>query len=211
MAEIWARPEGTFPDALWPVDVLHAAERNPTSRLTVSEDYFTDDRHGGIGCVLVRPEDVDQALAGTSWVGHDVGTVSVWDGGGFDDGQRVEDRGLHVEFFAQGRRPAGAKAPVVEISQPLPLVLGRVPRRWRLAVPRLCRSRARTRAVGGFRRGWRLDVRALEFRTFLHAAQRAAILQIDCVPKVPADDFESIDDAVLTDWGTSSSTRASTT
>jgi len=58
------------------------------------------------------------ALAGTTWIGSDLGQVGVCDDEAFEDGLAGADRGLAVEFFAHVRQPSGAVAPVPEISYP---------------------------------------------------------------------------------------------
>jgi hypothetical protein len=77
LADLWQRPAGAFPDELWPIDNLRAISKAPTGWLTVVEHYFTDAKHGGTGCVLVKVDDSTNALADTTWIGRDLGTVSI--------------------------------------------------------------------------------------------------------------------------------------
>lgn len=78
LLDLWPRPEGCYPDELWPIDVLESVTPEPTGWLTVCEHFFTEERHGGRGCVLVAPEHGKAALGDTSWIGRDLGGFSVW-------------------------------------------------------------------------------------------------------------------------------------
>lgn len=121
LAEAWSRPDGSFPDELWPVDVLRSITPDPTGWLVVSEHYFTDNRHRGRGCVLVHPHDAEAALADTGWCGRDLGDASVWisaDESVFDSGLEATERDARLEFFVQARTPVGATTPVVDVSLP---------------------------------------------------------------------------------------------
>src|SRR5690348_6715226 len=115
LADLWPRPVGAFPDELWPIDYLRIVSNNPSGWLTVEEHFFTDAKHGGTGCILVRPEQPAEALQETSWIGQELGTASVWGDCGFGNGLEATDGDIQVEFFAQGRRASGASLPIIEI------------------------------------------------------------------------------------------------
>lgn len=203
LAESWTRPGGSYPDELWPIDVLRSITPDPTGWLVISEHYFTDDRDGGRGCVLVHPDDAQAAIAGTSWCGEDLGNASVWSSAedrGFEPGLAVTERGARLEFFAQARTPVGATMPVVDVSPPFLWYwdafsvaagwryLNRAGREQELLRWRLSRDR------------WQVEVRALEFRQYLTACGRDAVLQVDCVPKTRVEGFERVDDDFKCDW-----------
>jgi hypothetical protein len=203
LADSWARPDGSFPDELWPVDVLRSITPDPTGWLIVSEHYFTNDRHGGRDCVLIHPDDAQAALADTGWSGRDLGDASVWISGedrGFESGLAVTERDARLEFFVQARTPVGATTPVVDVSLPFlwywdafPVsegwrYLNHAGREHELLRWRVSRDR------------WEVEVRALEFRQFLTTCGRDAICQIDCVPKTLVDEFERVDDDFACDW-----------
>lgn len=203
LADSWARPGGSYPEELWPIDMLSSITPGPTGWLVISEHYFTDDRHGGRGCVLVRPDDAPAALADTSWCGDDIGNASVWVSGedrGFESGLAVTERNARLEFFVQARTPVGATTPVVDVSLPFlwywdafPVAdgwhyLNRAGREQELLRWRLSRDR------------WEVEIRALEFRQYLTACERDAILQVDCVPKTRVEGFERVDDDFRCDW-----------
>src|ERR1700691_6432013 len=91
LADLWQIAAGDFPVELWPVDYLRLVSDRPSGWLTIREHFFSDDKHGGVGCVLVRPEDSGTALRGKSWIGRELGEVSVWDDGGYSNGLQVAD------------------------------------------------------------------------------------------------------------------------
>lgn len=68
--------------------------------------------------MLIDSEQSAAALENTTWLGRDLGKFGVWDSGRIDSRLAVTDRGIDVEFFVHARQPAGAVAPVVEVSYP---------------------------------------------------------------------------------------------
>ena len=201
LEDLWERPAGPFPDELWPAKALREILPDPIGWLAVSEHFFTPEEHGGIGCVLVHPDDRDAALAEVTWAGDDLGTASIWesaDDQGFDAGLATDSPRL--EFFVQARMPTGARLPTVDVSHPFlwywdafPVADG-----WRY-LNHAGRERDLLRFTVG-REHWRVEVRALEFRQFLSACGRDALVQVDCVPKTAASDFERVDSEFQSDW-----------
>ncbi len=204
LVDVWQRPAGDYPDDLWPTDVLAAVTPEPTGWLTVCEHYFTDDRHGGRGCVLVAPDDAGRAIDDTGWVGHGLGTFSVWynlEGDhGFDSGLQVTDADARLEFFIQVRRPVGSSDPTLDISQPFLWYFDAYPvdNGWAY-VNEAGRPQELVRAQVA-REHWIVEVRALEFRQYLHACGSHAILQIDCVPMTAVDGFDRVEEDFSSDW-----------
>jgi hypothetical protein len=78
------------------------------------EHYFTDEKHGGTGCILINAGDAPTALEDSAWIGHDLGTVSMWNDRTFESGLSASERSITVEFFAQMHRPTGAALPAAE-------------------------------------------------------------------------------------------------
>jgi hypothetical protein len=118
LANLWPRPAGDFPDELWPLGDLATVTSKLTGWLTVDEHFFTDGKHGGVGCVLVDPGRSEDALTDTTWIGRDLGNVSIWDDDRFESGLKATEKDIIVEFFVQARRPSGVSLPVVEFSHP---------------------------------------------------------------------------------------------
>ena len=201
LEDLWERPAGTFPDELWPAKALRQVVPDPIGWLAISEHFFTPEEHGGIGCVLVHPDDRDAALGEVTWAGDDLGTASIWesaDGQGFDAGLATDSPRL--EFFVQARTPTGARLPTVDVSHPFlwywdafPVTNG-----WRY-LNHAGRERELIRFTVG-REHWRVEVRALEFRQFLSACGRDALIQVDYVPKTAASGFERVDSEFQSDW-----------
>jgi hypothetical protein len=200
LADLWPRPAGNFPDELWPADDLRRVSRSPSGWLIIEEHFFTDAKHGGTGCVLVKPEESAAALKETTWIGRDLGEVGIWNDSRFDNGLQASDRDVAVEFFVHARRPSGASLPVVEISYPFlwywdafPTSIG-----WKY----LNRAGREQDLIRWERDddGWKVEVRALEFRQFLAAYGRDAIIQLDRVPKTNSAKFERVDDEFENEW-----------
>lgn len=204
LADLWARPDGDFPDELWPLEVLGSVMPEPTGWLTVCEHFFTDYAHGGRGCVLVTQEHGQQAVADTTWIGRELGQFGVWHdfegNDGYDAGLAATERDVDLEFFVQVRRAVGSSEPIVEISQPFLWCWDAYPVRDGWAYVNEAgrpQELVRTRVA---REHWTVEVRSLEFRQFLHMCRRDAVLQIDHVTKAAADAFERTDDQFLNDW-----------
>ncbi len=121
LSELWARPVGDFPDELWPLGVLESVMPEPTGWLTVCEHFFTDDAHGGRGCVLVSREHGGQAIADAGWIGRGLGQFSIWfdfeDNRGYEAGLAATENDADLEFFVQVRQAVGSSEPIVELSQ----------------------------------------------------------------------------------------------
>jgi hypothetical protein len=172
----------------------------PTDWLTVAEHYSTEAARSGTNCVLVKAGDESIALAGTTWIGSDLGQVGVCDDETFENGLAGTDRGLAVEFFAQIRQPSGAAAPVSEISYPFLWYWDAFPVRggWKYLDGAGHEQDLVRQEVQADR--WKIEVRALELRQFLAAYGRSSILQIDHVPLADLEEFERVDDEFSNDW-----------
>ena len=151
--------------------------------------------------MLVDPAHTNHAIDTTSWIGQDVGSVSVWDNGEFESGLYASERGVDVEFFVQVREPSGATRPILEISHPFLWYWDAYPTDdggWRY-LNRAHRPQALLRSTIDAD-SWKVEVRALEFRHYLAACGRSAIIQVDRVLKVDSSPFERVDDVFGNDW-----------
>lgn len=204
LVDLWTQPEGDYPDELWPADVLASIVHEPTGWLTVCEHHSSEERNGGRGCVLVAVDDVAAALENTGWVGHELGTFGIWEDfegrSGFEAGLKSTERGPELEFFVQVKRPVGSPDAVLDFSQPFLWYFDAYPVRTGWAYlneagrpQELVRSRIA-------REHWVVEVRALEFRQFLHACDRHAVMQVDCVPRTRAGGFARADDEFRNEW-----------
>lgn len=199
LADLWSCPAGV-PAPLWPVEIMRAVRSGPTDWITVAEHYSIEAARSGTSCVLVRAGDESSALAGTTWIGSDIGQVGVCDDEAFEDGLAGTDRGLAVEFFAHVRQPSGAVAPVPEISHPFLWYWDAFPTRggWKYLDGAGREQDLVRQEVQADR--WKIEVRALELRQFLAAYGRSSVLQIDHVPLANLEAFQRVDDEFSNEW-----------
>lgn len=141
LADLWSKPDASFPDELWPTAALAQIVRDPIGWLTVEEHFHFDEIHGGRGCVVVPTGGVGAALQSTNWIGRDLGNVGIWGDDTFEDGLTQADDERHVEFFVQARQPSGVVLPVIDVALPFlwyydafPVANGWQPRRTRAGV-----------------------------------------------------------------------------
>lgn len=200
LADLWPRPAGGYPDELWLADDLRSVAESPSGWLVVEEHFFTDAKHGGRGCVLVHVQQSATALGETTWIGRDLGNVGVWGDDRFDNGLETTDHDVRVEFFAHTRRPSGASLPVVEISYPFLWYWDAFPIKsgWSY-LNRAGREQELIRWKYSDA-SWKVEVRALEFRQFLAACERSAIVQLDLVGKTDSSEFERVDAEFRYEW-----------
>ena len=199
LGALWARPDGSWPLGLWPEARLRTIDPFPDGWLVVEEYAFGDAAHGGTGCVLVPSEAVAEALAETSWIGRHLGNVGVLGSGEFENGL-VQDEGPRAEFFVQARRPSGSKTPHVEIAYPFLWFWDafEAPNGWKY-LNRAGREQELVR-YARTEDAWCIEVRALEFRTFLAACGKAAIIQVDLVSKLEHGEFDRVDAEYENNW-----------
>lgn len=199
LGTLWTRPDGSYPSALWPEARLNDMDPRPGGWLVVEEHFFGEEAHGGVGCVLVPGDATAEALKETGWTGRDLGNVGIWDSGEFDNGLLQHDP-PHAEFFVQARRPSGSKRPHVEIAYPFLWFWDAftVPGGWKYL------NRAgREQDLVRFELendAWRVEVCALELRTFLAAYGKTAIIQVDLVLKEEEPEFDRVDAEYRNEW-----------
>ncbi|MEU4220859.1 hypothetical protein [Actinoplanes sp. NPDC026623] len=200
LADVWTRPDGNYPEELWPVDDLRTVTRNPNGWLVIDEHFFTNEKHGGRGCVLVDADDAAIALQGTSWIGRDLGRTAVWDDGGFESGLTSSEREANLAFFGQARRASGSSMPTVEITFPFLWYWDAFPvsngYRYLNEAGRE-QDLVRWECTAD---SWKVEVRALELRQFLAACGKAAVIQVDIVPKVASPKFDRVDSSFSDVW-----------
>lgn len=200
LADLWSKPDASFPDELWPTAALAQIVRDPIGWLTVEEHFHFDEIHGGRGCVVVPTGGVGAALQSTNWIGRDLGNVGIWGDDTFEDGLTQADDERHVEFFVQARQPSGVVLPVIDVALPFlwyydafPVAngwhyLNRAGReqeliRWEVAPE-----------------AWKVEVRALELRQYLSARAQDAIVQVEITTKRDLPKFDRVDDEFANQW-----------
>lgn len=198
--DVWRKSADGFPVELWPSRILKQISRNPTSWITVEENFFTPEEHGGAGCVLVRTDQLAAALSDTTWIGRELGDFGVWSSDEVQDGLVDTSDEVQVEFFVQGRRPSGSSEPHIDVALPFLWYWDafRSGKGWHY-VNRAGRDQPLIRFQVA-EDSWRVEVRALEFRQFLATIGRVAILQRDHVVKIQHEPFDRVDDDYRSEW-----------
>lgn len=193
-------PEGEFPSELWPVDALRTATTQPAGWLTVEQLTTTDQTRDGRGCILVAPDRAAATLQHTHWAGRDLGDVEIWSDGTFEPGlTKVEDE-VELEFFVQVRQPTGAALPVIEIAYPFLWYWDAYPANngWEYLnhAGRACELIRYERTSDS----WKVEIRALEFRQYLAACGKSAVMQVEFSRYADESGFERVDDTFRNEW-----------
>jgi len=206
----WQKPEGDYPDELWPVNVLARVQPDPTGWVIVAEDFHRDDLHGGTHAILSNAAGVEAAFRETTWAGRDLGNAGVITS--FPDRRRHLESGLvsvegdaRFEFFVDVKSHNGYTTPTVEITHPFLWYWGAFPTAngWSYLNSagrdiELIRTEVTMDA-------WRVEVAALELRTFLAEAEMDLVVQLDYVSKIEVRGFtktgeEFQEDLAHFDW-----------
>ncbi|MGD9986337.1 hypothetical protein [Pseudonocardia sp.] len=199
--DLWPRPAGDLPRELWPAAELQEVTKTPEGWLTVSSHSFSNDFHGGVNAVLVEPGKIHEALADSAWVGRDLGDVMISGDDQFADGLIAVNENSRPQFFVQCRYPQGARSRSFDVDLSFLWYWDafQVDSGWSY-VNAAGRDQELIRFSEIGERGWRIEVRALELRTYLAQRRLDLILQVDVVYKRSLDNFERIDDAFVNDW-----------
>lgn len=208
LASAWPRPSGDYPKDLWPVTLLRRVTPEPTGWLTVEEHFFRDDMHGGTHCLLTDPDAGSQVLRSTAWSGrHSVGSLELWSDGRFSDGLTAGDDPARPSlfFFTGIREHHRVTEPTFEITPTFLWYWDAFPTAngWSY-LNAAGRDVELIRAEIGMDT-WRVDVAALELRTFLADAGRELLVQMDYTTKIDHEPFERVDhrfgsERALFDW-----------
>ncbi|WKX72160.1 hypothetical protein [Streptomyces sp. XD-27] len=109
------RPED-LPPEVRPEPYLSVLKSAPTAWVTIL-GFSSGDRDWGVGCYLIRPDAMDQALQDYTWNDGDIGSSWWTTGPGamhFEEG--LVDPETEAEFFAQRRDHHGLAEPTVEFT-----------------------------------------------------------------------------------------------
>lgn len=206
LARLWNRPTGTYPMNLWPTEILRRAIPDPTNWITVNESFHRADAHGGTRAVLMDASASEYVLKETDWAARDLGDVNVLlspnsGPSGFSNGLTQDDGdGHHFEFFVDVNDHSGFVDPTVEMGFPFLWY-------WR-AFPTesgwsYLDASGRNRDLVRYeisRESWRVEVAALELRTFLATAGMNLLVQLDYVKNSDGDEFDDVEDEFANDW-----------
>lgn len=204
LSTTWGRPVGGYPAALWPGDRLNDIDLNPSGWVVVEEHFYTQNEHGGRGCVLVEAGSDEAALGDTTWIGRELGGFSIWSSpsgeSGYDNGLTEDRGGVITEFFVQARNATGTSLPQIDVSHPFLWFWDafEVPNGWQYVS-----AAGREHELIRYERSedaWKVEVRVQELRTFLNAYGKSAIVQVDYVTKVEQRGFERVDSDFRNGW-----------
>ncbi|MFF0457538.1 hypothetical protein [Nocardia africana] len=171
----------------------------PSGWLTI-ELLEPGDTQDGRSCVLVEPDQAAQVLERTGWAGKELGSFWLKHGGGFELGLTATDEGAELDFFVQVRQPPGAASPTVDIALPFLWYWDAYPVNdgWEYLD-----SAGRAHDLIRYRcakDAWKVEVRALEFRQYLSAIGKSAVLQVDIIKNSDESGFERVDDTFREGW-----------
>ena len=200
LADEWARPEGDFPDELWPIAELRRISHEPTDWVTVEEHTQSPSARSGVSCVLIDLSSTAHAIERVGWLGSHLGRASVWDGEGFLDGLSDDEDDVRVQFFCQVRDHHGLALPSVEISYPFLWYWDAIKDGgdwYFLNVAGRDEELIRTQANMG---SYKVEVKAFALRKYLVARNLAMVLQHDFVPHTTRSDFSRVQDEYRSDW-----------
>ncbi|MEZ0579283.1 hypothetical protein [Nocardioides sp. MH1] len=206
LGRLWARPDGDYPAGLWPRTELLRVCHDPTGWLTIEEHFHrSDDMYGGTHSVLIDAGFREHVLqSGTHWSGRsDVGKVELWSDGTFSDGltaSRDGDDGLM--FFAAVREHHRFVLPTFEITPTFLWYWDAFPSEGGWSYLDSAGRSVELIRIAISMDEWKVDVSALEMRTFLAASGRELLVQMDytILTTVEIDQFERVDDNHRTTW-----------
>lgn len=208
LASAWTRPRGEYPEELWPITLLRRVTPEPTGWLIVEEHFHRDDMYGGTHCVLADPGSQERVLRSTGWSGqHTIGEIELWSDGRFSDGLTTGEDPARPDlfFFSAVREHHRLIDPTFEITPTFLWYWDAFP-----AAGGWSYLNAAGRDVELVRTqvsmdSWRIEIAALELRTFLADADRELLIQMDYTTTIDHEDFTRVDhrfrsDRALFDW-----------
>ncbi|MEV6135178.1 hypothetical protein AB0L63_03745 [Nocardia sp. NPDC051990] len=200
LADLWTKPGGEFPAELWPIDALRTLTTQPSEWLTIEQLTASEDLRDGRSCVLVVPDQAVRTLNGTGWVGDELGSFWVQHDGRFELGLAMIEAEAELEFFVQVRQPLGAATPTVDVAlsflwywDAYPISGG-----WEY-LDQAGRKHDLIRYQCA-KDTWKVEIRVLEFRQYLAAVGKSAIMQVDVVRYSNQSGFERVDDTFRKEW-----------
>lgn len=202
----WGRPGGDYPAGLWPGAELLRICPDPAGWLPIEEHFHRpDDMYGGTHCVLIDAGSRDHVLqSGTHWSGRsDIGKVEVWSDGTFSDGltaSRDGDGGL--VFFSAVREHHGFVIPTFEITPTFLWYWDAFPSDGGWSYFDSAGRSVELIRIAISMEEWKVEVSALEMRTFLAASGRELLVQKDytLLTADEIDPFERVDENHRTPW-----------
>jgi hypothetical protein len=206
LGRLWARPDGDYPAVLWPGAELLRICPDPTGWLTIEEYvHRSDDMYGGTHCVLIDAGSRGHVLpSGTQWSGQcDIGKVEVWSDGTFSDGLTANRNGDgRLFFFSAVREHHRFVNPTFEITPAFLWYWDAFPSDGGWSYFDSAGRSVELIRIAISMDGWKVEVSALEMRTFLAASGRELLVQKDytLLTTDEIEPFERVDDNHSTTW-----------
>lgn len=195
-------PSGDYPPVLWPRETLSQMDSNPDGWIVIEEHTLGPSVSLGRSCVLVARGNEDQILETTDWSGRELGEFSVWSD---DESEGSHNTGLAdfdriLEFFVHARSATGATGPQIEISHPFLWFWDAFPKSNGWDYVNSAGRKFELIRFSNHESSWKVEVRTEEFRTFLNATGKSAIIQVDNVIRAPRANFTRVDKSFRDSW-----------
>lgn len=206
LGSLWAPPQGEFPRKLWPSAELLRICPDPTGWLTIEECFYrSDEMYGRTHNVLIDASCRAHVLqSGSHWTGRsDVGSVEVWGDGTFCDGLTAScDARDELMFFAAVREHHGFVMPTFEITPTFLWYWDAYPKDGGWFYFDAAGRSVELIRVAITMDEWKVEVAALEMRTFLAASGRELLVEKDYTVLTTdgIEPFERVDDNHHTRW-----------
>lgn len=206
LGRLWTRPDGDYPAGLWPSAELLRICPNPTGWLTIEEHFHrSDDMYGGTHCVLIDAGSRDHVLqSGTHWSGQgDIGKVEVWSDGTFSDGLTASRDGEGgLVFFSAVREHHRFVTPTFEITPTFLWYWDAFPSDGGWSYFDSAGRSVELIRIAISMEQWKVEVSALEMRTFLASSGRELLVQKDytLLTTDMINPFERVDENHRTAW-----------
>jgi len=208
LASAWSRPRSEYPEELWPITLLRRVTLEPTGWLIVEEHFHRDDMYGGTHCVLADPGSQERVLRSTGWSGrHTIGEIELWSDGRFSDGLTTGEDPARPDlfFFSAVREHHRLIDPTFEITPTFLWYWDAFPTAGGWSYLNAAGRDVELIRTEVSMDSWRIEIAALELRTFLADADRELLIQMDYTTTIDHEDFTRVDhrfrsDRALFDW-----------
>ena len=206
LGQLWQRPAGDYPAGLWPEGELLRICPDPTGWLTIEEHFHrSDDMYGGTHSILIDRGFREHVLqSGTHWSGRsDIGNVEVWSDGTFSDGLTAGRNGDDaLMFFSAVREHHQFVLPTFEITPTFLWYWDAFPSEGGWSYLDAAGRSVELIRIKISMDEWKVDVAALEMRTFLAASGRELLVQKNytVLTTESIEAFERVDDSHRTLW-----------
>ena len=203
LALLWPKPVGNYPAEFWPAARLRRITHEPTGWITVEEEQPpSESGHGGAHSILATPDAVPGLLESTGWTDAlDIGDVSIWDDGYSDGLTHTPDRGPGgLAFFSRVKSNHGLHLPTLYLTHPFLWYWDAFPTDAGWSYLNDAGREAELVRATIDMDSWKVEVAALELRTFLAQAGKVLVVQEDYIVSSDQPKFERADAEHRSTW-----------